>query len=314
MPSKFLSTFVLMLPGYFALSGQVQLDIHQARPAAEIFHSPELRVDVNLVLLPVIVTTRAGVVVDGLTESSFTVTENKNPQPIVSFGQEDLPCSVGVVVDLSGSMQSKKEMAANALRAFFDTANPADEAFLMTVSTRPNTLAGFTEDFGKLDSQLRAAHAGGATALLDTVRLALDRLRGAHNSRRALLVISDGMDNHSRYSEPELLQIAEEADVQIHTIGTATAEVNKKAIELTEARNGLSFLQHLAECTGGLGFTLAGYENPVPAASKIGHAIRDQYLIGYRSPANDSGTWRAVQVRVDQPELRVSTRNGYYSR
>jgi Ca-activated chloride channel family protein len=313
MSFRLLSTVAMLLLGQFTLRGQVQSDIRQPRAGAETFRSPDMRVDVDLVLLPVIVTNRAGALVEALTESSFTVIENKSPQPIVSFGREDVPSSVGVVVDLSGSMQSKRGIAADAMRAFFDTANPADEAFLLTVSTRPDTLSGFTGDFGKLESQLHAAPSGGATALVDTIHLALERLRGAHNGRRALLVISDGMDNHSRYSEPELLRMAEEADVQVYTIGMTPSVANKKAVELTEERNGLAFLQHLAERSGGLSFTVADYENPVPAATKIGHAIRDQYLIGYRPPASESGKWRAIQVRVNVPEVHVSSRNGYYS-
>ena len=130
-----------------------QLDIRAPR-IAEAFRSPDLRVDVDLVLLPVTVTNRSGALVNGLTPSSFTVLEDNNPKPIVSFGSEDMPCSVGVVVDISGSMAGKTAIAAGAMRAFFDTANPSDEAFLLTVSTRPDTLSGFTDDFGNLESQL----------------------------------------------------------------------------------------------------------------------------------------------------------------
>jgi len=296
------------------LSAQVpQLDIRASRTTAEAFRSPDLRIDVDLVLLPVIVTDRSGVVVHGLKQASFTVLEDKVPKPIVSFGSEDVPCSVGVVVDLSGSMQSKAGIAAGAMRAFLDTANPEDEAFLLTVSTRPETLSGFTQDFGNLESQLSNSHSGGATALVDTIHLALERLHGAHNAHRALLIVSDGMDNHSRYSETELLHYAEEADVQIYTIGMAPSVANKKAIELTEERNGLTFLDHLAERSGGLSFTIASYENPVPIASKIGRAMRDQYLIGYRPSLGEPGKWRSVKVTVDVPQLRVSSRTGYLS-
>jgi len=309
----------LRLPALFVLlagiplAAQVQLDIRASRPAIEEFRAPDLRVDVDLVLLPVIVTNRQGITVDGLPASSFTVLEDRSPKPIVSFASEDVPCSVGVVVDLSGSMQSKAGIAAGAMRAFFDTANPEDDAFLMTVSTKPDTLSGFTQDFGGLQSRLMTARPGGATALVDTIELALGRMKTAHNPHRALLIISDGMDNHSRYSEPELLRLAAEADVQIYTVGMAPSLANKKAIELTEERNGLAFLDHLAEKSGGLSSTLASYEDPVPVASKISHAIRDQYLIGYRPSPGDAGKWRAVQVKVNIPQAHVSARNGYYT-
>lgn len=304
----------LLLSITSALWAQVpELDIRAPRSSAEAFRSPDMRVDVDLVLLPVIVTNRAGVVVQGLQASSFTVLEDKTPKPIISFGSEDVPCSIGVVVDLSGSMHGKAGAAAGAMRAFFDTANPEDEAFLLTVSTQPATLSGFTQDFGNLESQLSNSRAGGATALVDTIHLALERLHAAHNPRRALLVISDGMDNHSRYSEMELLHYAEEADIQIYTIGMTPSGANKKPIELTEERSGLAFLDHLAERSGGLSFTLASYENPVPIASRIGRAIREQYLIGYRPSPGEPGKWRSVNVKVDVPQLRVSSRTGYLS-
>ena len=313
LPKHWFLTALFVLPGFLLQAQLPQLDIRESRPSIEPFRSPDMRVDVDMVLLPVIVTNRAGAVVHGLPASSFTVLEDKFPKPIVSFGSEDVPCSVGVVVDLSGSMQSKATSAAGAMRAFFDTANPEDEAFLLTVSTKPDTLSGFTHDFGNLESQLSGAHVGGATALVDTIHLALERLHGAHYPNRALLIISDGMDNHSRYSEMELLHYAEEADVQIYTIGMAPSAGNKKAIELTGERNGLAFLDHLADRSGGLSFTLASYENPVPAASKIGHAIRDQYLIGYCPSPGEPGKWRSVKVTVDVPQLHVSSRTGYLS-
>jgi Ca-activated chloride channel family protein len=310
--NRWLFTALFILPGFY-LSAQPQLDIRPSRASSEAFRSPDMRVDVNLVLLPVIVTNRSGSVVHGLPASSFTVLEDKAARPIVSFGSEDVPCSGGVVVDLSGSMQSKTGIATGAMRAFFDTANPEDEAFLLTVSTRPDTLSGFTRDFGNLESQLSNARVGGKTALVDTIHLALERLHGAHYPNRALLIISDGMDNHSRYSEMELLHYAQEADVQIYTIGMAPSVANKKPIELTEERNGLAFLEHLAERSGGLSFTLAGYEDPTPTASKIGRAIRDQYLIGYSPAPGEPGKWRSVKVTVDVPQLHVSSRTGYLS-
>jgi Ca-activated chloride channel homolog len=297
------------------LSAQVpELEVHASRTSVESFRPPDIHVDVDLVLLPVVVTNRGGAVVNGLAASSFTVLEDNASRPIVSFGSEDAPCSVGIIVDISGSMAGKTSIAAGAMRAFLDTSNAEDEAFLLTVSTRPDALSGFTNDFGPLQSQLSMARQGGATALVDTIQLALTRLRGAHHSRRALLIISDGMDNHSRYSEAELLRMALEADVQIYTIGMEPSVANKKAIELTEERNGLSFLSHLSDRSGGLSFTLASYENPAPIAAKVSTAIRNQYLIGYRPAAGEPGKWHAVHVKVDTLQVHVSARNGYFTR
>jgi Ca-activated chloride channel family protein len=309
-----LTAFLAVSFAHVLRAQQPEFDVRAARPAAMVSPAANFRTNADLVLVPVIVTNRAGETVDGLTASSFTVLEDHNPRPIVSFGGEDAPSSVGVIVDLSGSMQSKAGIAAGAMRAFLDTANPEDEAFLLTVSTRPGKPTSFTNNFGELEAELSDAKPGGATALTDTIALALTQLRGARHPHRALLIVSDGMDNHSRYSEGELLRIAEEADVQIYTIGMLPSTANRKAIELTEERNGLAFLDHLAERTGGLSFTLGGYENPVPTATRIGGAIRNQYLIGYRPEESEPGTFRSIQVKVSLPKMHVSTRTGYYAR
>ncbi len=304
-----LALFLLTTSG---LCAQPLLDV-RTPPGSEAFRAPDLQTNVDLVLVPVIVTNRAGATVSGLASTSFTVLEDNTPRPIVSLGREDVPASVGVIVDLSGSMGSKLGVATRAMRAFFDTANPEDEAFLLTVSSRPDTVSAFTSDFGLLQSGLLAARTGGATALIDTVYLGLHQMRAAHNKHKALLIISDGMDNHSRYSERELMRVAEESDVQIYTIGMAPSLANKKPIELTEERNGLAFLGHLAERTGGLSFTLASYEDPASVATKISRAIRDQYLIGYRPvESGEPGKWRKIQIRVSLPEVRVSSRIGYF--
>jgi VWFA-related protein len=212
-------------------------------------------------------------------------------------------------------MQTRTGIAAGAMRAFFDSADPNDEAFLLSVSSRPDTLSAFTNDFGSLEAGLLGAQRGGATALVDTICLGLRRMRAARNKHKALLIISDGMDNHSRYSVGELMRLAEEADVQIYTIGMTPSMAGRKPIELTEERNGLAFLAHLAARTGGLSFTLASYEDPAPIASRISRAIRNQYLIGYRPVETaEPGKWRPIRVRVSLPQVSVSSRAGYYSR
>jgi Ca-activated chloride channel homolog len=281
---------------------------------AEVFKTPVIRADSDLVLVPVLVVDHAGTAVNGLAADAFTVFEDKTPQNIVSFGNEDVPCSLGVILDLSGSMSAKLNVAANALRSFLDLANPEDEAMLLTVSTRPESISEFTQDFGLLQNRLRAASAGGATALIDSVYMGLNRMRAARRPHKALLVISDGMDNHSRYSTPELLRVAEEADVQIYTITIQTQALTKKPIELTEERNGQVFMQTLADRTGGLNWTIRDYNEAPPIAAKLSQAIREQYLIGYRPVVNnDSGKWRTIQVKVSLPRAHIASRVGYYS-
>ena len=285
-------------------------------PPHDASRVPPIRTNADLVLVPVVVTDRGGAAVSVLEAGSFTILENKVPQTIVSFGNQDLPASVGVILDLSGSMRHKLKMAAAAVRAFFDSANADDEAFVLSVSTRPQDVSDFTSDFGLLQNRLLHTKPGGGTALIDTVYLGLSRIRTGQYGRRAILVVSDGMDNYSRYSKGDLLHLVEEADVQIYTIGIAPSPSEcKKPIELTEERKGLGLLDNIAERSGGLSFTATSFDDIGPATLKISRAIRNQYVLGYRPVrADNSGKWRAIQVKVSAPQTRVSARRGYYSR
>jgi len=273
-----------------------------------------IRADVNLVLVPTVVTDRKGATVSGLTRDNFTVLEDKIPQAIVALSNQDAPCSIGIVLDLSGSMRTKLRAATDAIRAFLETANPDDEIFLLTVGSRPHSLSDFTADFATLQNRIVGARADGDTALIDTVFMGLNRLRSARRGRGALLVVSDGMDNNSRYSKAELLRVVEESDVQIYTIGIADSPAWKKAIELTEQSRGLALLSDLAERSGGMSFKAVISDDVEPAALKIGRAIRNEYVIAYgQTSVTNSGKWRSVQVKVSPPQFRVYARTGYYS-
>ena len=273
-----------------------------------------IRADVNLVLVPTVVTDRKGATVTGLSRDNFTVLEDRVPQSIVSLSNQDTPCSIGIVLDLSGSMRTKLQAATDALRAFLETANPEDEIFLLTVGSRPHSLSDFTADFATLQNRIVGAHADGDTALVDTVYMGLSRLRSARHGRRALLVVSDGMDNNSRYSRSELLRVVDESDVQIYTIGIADNPAWKKAIELTEQSRGLALLSDLADRSGGMSFKAVISDDVKPAALKIGRAIRNEYVIAYGATGvNNSGKWRSVQVKVNPSQLRAYARTGYYA-
>jgi Ca-activated chloride channel family protein len=273
-----------------------------------------LRADVDLVLISAIVTDRRGATVNGLLQDKFTVFEDKVPQPIVAFSTEEGPCSVGVILDLSASMRDRLPAAIGAVRAFLKTANPGDESFLLAVGTRPKNLLRLTPDFDAIEKRLAGAQAEGNTALIDTVYLGLNQMRSAHNSRRALLIVSDGMDNQSRYSAAELLRTVREADVQVHTIRIAAESAGRKPIERAEEQNGLALLQDLAEGTGGLSFSLAQADDMVQAAARISEAVRNQYVVGYRQGGGaNSGKWRRLEVKVSLPHLRVYARRGYFA-
>ena len=278
-----------------------------ARQRAE----PAIRVNVNLVLVPVTVTDRAGRVINGLGRENFQVFDEAVPQQIVSFGNEDVPTSVGVVFDISGSMTHKMSKARLALRAFSDTTNPEDEAFLMTFANRPNMEVDFTSNVADIQRGLLFAKPGGSTALIDAIYLALGQMRSAHNPRKALLVISDGGDNNSRYSEKELRALAVETDVQIHAVGIHDSPGAR------EEMNGPFLLDGLAKLTGGQHFIIRDAGELTDVAAKIGVALHDQYVIGYYPPPDSlAEKWRKIRVKMVVPKglppLQVYARRGYY--
>ena len=281
-------------------------------PSGAAPERPFFRADSTLVLVPVTVVDRRGAMVNGLSSDAFTLTEDGVRQQIRSFSEEDAPVSMGIVLDLSGSMKGSLGAAKESLRALMKDANPADEAFLNAVSTRPRAYSGFTQDFDEVLSRVAFESAAGDTALIDTIYGSLKQLRSGVHARKALLVISDGMDNHSRYSKGELLELAVESDAQIYTIAVGDAPAYSKPIELTEEKRGLLFLDELAVRTGGLRFVVHGRADIAKAAASIGRALRNQYIIGY-VPRGDgrNGQWRRIRVKVAGSGLRAYARAGY---
>jgi Ca-activated chloride channel family protein len=269
--------------------------------------------DSKVVLVPVTVTDRRNELVTGLSASAFTVLQDNNPQRITSFGEEDLPASIGVVFDTSGSMRQVLPQAKTLLRAFFDQCNPADEAFLYTVSIRPDIASPFSSDFGSMLANTAFTEAGGATALADTIFAALRKSHSGRNARKALLVISDGMDNHSRYSKSELLSAAMETDLQIYSISVFDPPRNKKGIELQEERQGISFLEELSRKTGGLQIVVQNEHDITAAAAKIGRAIRNQYILGFVPDTANDAKWHSIRIRMNLPNTNASARSGYFA-
>ena len=285
------------------------------------------RSDAGMVLVPVTVMDRNGKTIDGLQRENFTVFDNQVRQPIVSFGRDDSPASIGVILDVSGSMRNTLSLAQDVTHVFFKTANPEDEFFLLTVSSKPDAISGFTNDVAALERSVEGSRSEGMTALIDTVYLGLQAMRPAKWPRRAILILSDGMDNYSRYTKNELMQAALEADVQIYTIavnnpsaGVAGAGIFRpagalKPIDAARAHVGDNLLEEFSVKTGGLHFQVNSDREAQEAAIKAGEAIRNQYVIGYRAPeSNASGKWHRIRVTADVPRTRISARNGYYSR
>jgi Ca-activated chloride channel family protein len=279
----------------------------------------QLRADVKLILVPVTVMDRRGAVVNGLDKSRFAVWDNQVAQKIISFSSEDVPCSVGLVLDISASMRDHLASAKDSLIQFIKLANPTDEFRLFRVTTKPLLYPDalhddHTWDMGALQDRVRVATAGGDTALVDTIYAALLNMRHARNPRRALVIVSDGVDNHSRYSKQYLIRAAVEADVQMYTIGIFTAPPASKAVEQVGARNGLSYLEELSARTGGVHFVIQGRKEATAAAQRISSAIRNQYVIGFQPVTLDeTGKWHRVQVKLDRSQVQVYARGGYYA-
>jgi Ca-activated chloride channel homolog len=273
------------------------------------------RATTDMVLVPVTVTDHNGKTVEGLRPENFTVLDERTPQRIVSFVAQDAPCSVGLVLDISGSMRDTLATGKDVARAILEASNPRDEFFLMTVSSKPQLNSDFTSDAGALENSLQSAGAGGWTALIDTVYLSLTHMHKARRPRRALVVLSDGIDNRSQYLKGELMEMALEADTQIYTIVVDNSPPNRKAIELTEERRGRELLMDLAERTGGCHLTVRNRGEAQAAAVKIAQAIRNEYVIGYRpQPSKTPGKWRHIRVLADVRGINVYARNGYFGR
>lgn len=285
------------------------------------------RASADMVLVPVTVTDNAGKTIEGLRAKDFSVLDDQKPRPIVSFASEDAPCSVGLVLDVSGSMRNLLGPVADIVRDFFGTANPRDEFQLLTVSTQPEALSGFTTDLTDLQQTIGFSKPGGMTALLDTVYLGLSRMRSARWPRRALLILSDGMDNYSRYTQGELMRLALEADVQIYAIvldnlspGMSAAatpfrpRLAAKPADQARERQGPDMLDRISEKTGGLHFRVSNPAQAKEAVIKAGRALRNEYVIGYDAPdPGTSGKWHSVRVKAKVPKVTVHARNGYYA-
>lgn len=274
-----------------------------------------LRTDVDLVLVPVTLMDRRGAMVNDLERGHFTVLQDNAPQPIVSFSKENAPCTLAIVLDTSESMSQHLDVAKLLTGRVLAGTEDRDEAFLVSVSDKPVVDSPLTTDAASVQSLLPFISPGGNTALVDTIFLALQELRTAHNARRALLIVSDGMDNNSSRSKAELMRMAVEADVQIYTVSIGSRARVEKSLAGWREREGLAFLSDLADKTGGLNYSVDSETSAAHVAAEVGRALRDQYVIGYAAPHTDtSGKWHRIRVKLDLPKISVYARGGYYSR
>ena len=272
-----------------------------------------IQVDVNMVLVPVTITDPMNRLVTGLDRDNFQLYEANQPQQIKTFSSEDAPLSLGVIFDMSGSMGNKIDKSKEAVVEFFKTANPQDEFFLIAFNDKPEVVADFTNSIEDIQGKLVYTMPKGRTALLDAIYMGMNKMKQATHSKKALLVISDGGDNRSRYTDSEIRSMVKEADVQIYSIGIFD---NSPATQ--EERYGPYLLNEICEVTGGRLFRIDDPNELSDVATKIGIELRNQYVLGYRptNPARD-GKWRKIKVKLIPPKglppLNVHAKTGYYA-
>src|SRR6267154_288752 len=289
-------------------------EVKHDTPGETIKRGQGLHIDVNLALVNVTVTDPYSRIVTGLEPDNFRVFEDNVEQEVVNFSSEDVPISIGVILDLSGSMANKLGKAKEAALQFCKTANPQDEFFLVGFNERARLLSPFTRNVEDLQSRMLSASAKGKTALLDAIYLGLSQMRGAHSGKRALLIISDGGDNNSRYSEKDIKRLVREADTQLYSIGIFDPFEYRS--RTPEELNGPSLLNEVTELSGGRAFSIENINDLPDVATKIGSELRNQYILGYRpSDKSHDARWRKIKIKLRAPRglppLSVSGKTGY---
>lgn len=289
----------LLLVSIISIKAQ---DRSQKRP-------PLFRVGVETVFLKVSVTDPLNRYVTGLEKETFRVFEDKVEQSISYFGQHSAPISVGIILDVSNSMKDNNNLkkAKNALMRFLESENSEDESFLVTFNNRTILAQSFTNNGGSIQNKAAFQKASGSTALYDAVYMGLDQVKRGKNDKKALIVITDGEDNSSRYSPKEVREFAKEADVQIYGIG-AQGKIGY----------GNEELKNLVSITGGRAFFPTNFNELDYYIDLIHTELRNQYLLGYEptSKAHD-GKWRRITIKLEAPEgfpkLAIHAREGYYA-
>ena len=275
---------------------------------------PVIKERTSVVTVNVSVTDKQYRQISGLSKEHFEVYEDKVLQNIEFFSDEDKPVSMGIVFDLSGSMKDKMGRARDALKAFIDTCHDDDEFFLVGFNERATLLAGLS-DGATILRRLGMAEPRGQTALYDAAYLGVEKVKEGRHDKRALLIISDGQDNASKYNYGELKKLLKEADVQIYCIGINEGILGADSIL---ERQGQLLLEEMAQSTGGMAFSPNSFNELDDSVRRIALALRHQYSIGY-VPVNElrDGKWRKIKVRVNKPRgmpsLIVRAKEGYYA-
>ena len=281
-----------------AFSGQIGLALQEPT---------RVRVDVDMVVVRISVTDPLNRYVIGLEEDHFLVFEGKIEQEIIHFSNERSPVSVGIILDISGSMCDDIISARNSVVRFLEQGHELDEYFLITFNDRTKMAYDFTSRRESLQGELSMAKPRGRTALYDSVYLGLEKIREGRHDKKALIIITDGEDNRSRYTFSEVKQFAKESDVQIYVIG-----------ERGRLGYGTGIIVEITRLTGGRPFFPNNFKQLDYFVDLIHTELRNQYVIGYEpSDTEPDGKWRKIKVRLDPPDglptLTVRARQGYYA-
>lgn len=299
------AAIALLVPIVFlAQTPQVSIESRQKSKSDDPLQRPDVRIDTNLVLIPVSVSDQIGRPVAGLEKQHFKVTDNKAPQTIQTFSMDDGPVALGLVFDTSSSMRGVLAQARRAAALFVKMANPGDNFLLVEFDSAPRMTVPLTEDLAHIQYELTFNQSRGSTALIDGVYMAMHEIKKSKNERKALIVVSDGGDNNSRYTTGELRTLMHESEVLIYTVAIQSDDVNPY------------LLKSIAEETGGRLF-VANSSLP-DIAQKISIDLRNRYILGY-VPTNYSrdGLYHKVDVIMTPPKglpkLKTHWRRGYYA-
>ena len=294
-----------------ALAAQDQTPRSEQSQSTKPEQSPHsLKVDVDVVLATVTVTDKAGRFVTGLEKENFKVSEDKVAQEISYFSSEDIPLSVGIILDVSGSMKDKLKTAVEAAITFMKGGSPDDEYFLVEFSDKPTEVFDFTNDISRIQSRFMFSKAKGRTALYDAVYRGLTKLEDGTNQKRALLLITDGEDNRSRYTFSNVREFVKEKDVQMYAIGITGGWAD------ASAEQGRSLLRDLASISGGNSFFPSSVNSLENICRTIATELKYQYVLGYQSTNQaKNGDWRKIKVTAEYPgnKLTVRAKQGYYA-
>ncbi len=287
---------------------------HKVHRTSRLSDSPVVRRNVDLVLVPVTVVDRSEKTVEGLHLEDFTVLDEKTPQAIKYFSSEDAPLSLTVVLDASGSMATQIRAARQAVFDLFKSSNPEDEFRVITVSSKPTSVASIGASLEEVCESLNQVKPSGFTSLWDAIYLGVSEMKDSQFRRKAMVVISDGGDNHSRYTESEIKSILEESDTLVYAVGLFDPRANR-----FEERLGPLRLDEVTGVTGGRVLPVHSPQEMNEAIQKINRELRSQYVLGYSPSANPElkGKWHKLKVHLNrEPQksnLRVYARKGYYA-